>query len=82
MQNSIRYKKLRRISNYATVINLEGVYEIDFSQSSKSILVHLFKDNDNIIDRSIIDFHKMEDDVFAEKIDEICEELDRYRNNN
>ena len=80
MQNSIRYKKLRRISNYATVINLEGVYEIDFSQSKTSILVHLFKDNDNIIDRSIVDFHKMEDDVFAEKIDEICEELDRYRN--
>lgn len=80
MFDNKRFKAIHRLMNYINTLVLQNKYKVDFSISNNHILVMVNDDDYTLKYESVInDFDKMEEDILIEKIDNICDNLHKFR---
>ena len=77
-----KFQAIHRLMNYINTLVLQNKYKVDFSISNNHILI-MVNDDDYTLQyqEQLNDFDKMENDVLVEKINNICDNLHKFRIN-
>jgi hypothetical protein len=80
MIDNLKFKSISRLSAYVAEILLKNKYIIDASFSNNHILIMVNTEDYSLkYEESIHDIDKIDDDVFSLKVNEICNNLEKFR---